>query len=627
MGHDDNKPEDDQDDSAFARDSAIGPPRPDDRAEEREGPPSGWEPDQWRDFKRGQWWYRWKVDAPHRLDMPPVLMLGHGAGLFWFVTAARELRSFTAGQLHGRGGLADLFAGDVRWAVRHYPSRNRDGDLTGRPNVPPLMEALIQACVAKGYYDGTQPFRSIGTWRGPEGKPVVHAGGRIFHDGKVWRPGEEIGGARYVLGPDRAAPAIEIEERFGDYAWAPLSLAGRHRIMADLDEWHWGSPEARELFAGKMWCDALGDWPRWKVHGFVRARAGSGKTILLQYVGAVLGGAAHPIQRTYSKTHLEELGKHKAMAILLEEAEGDPGEEAARLAQIYKLLLLLSDEGATGGRFKREIDLHGPVTMVATLTDDWRTTVASRVVLFELRSLLSRTGHAMASPEAIEAMMVAAREASAGFRAATLAGLDTFNANLALARARILDLGGDARDADTVGHLIAGHATMVLDRVMDEDEVGALDRFKPWILTLQNKVDGIDDATELLMTLLGLPAQNWRGGDQLTIGQLIARGREDDGSDFRRALLPYGLRLEKLPLETWKSAWLAVAHRHPGLDRLLSDYPKYQGLRRSQILSELTINGESAAKPTDRPLRFAGPQSRGLLIDPRLLPEEDDDNS
>ncbi len=622
----DDKP-DDLDEADFALDSDYAPPREDGR----EGPPESWQRQGWRDFGRGQWWWRWREGHPHRLDMPPVLMLGHAAGLYWFVTAARELRSFTSGQLHGRGGLADLFAGDVRWAARHYPARDRDGNPTGRPNVAPLMEALIAGCIRAGYYDGTQPFRSIGTWRGPEGRPVVHVGGLIFFDGRLYRPGEQIGDARYVLGPDRAAPAHAPDDR-GGYDWTPVDVEARHRIMGDLDEWHWDTAEARELFAGKLWCDVLGDLPRWKVHGFVRARASSGKTTLLQYASALLGAAAHPIQRTYSKTHLEELGKHKALAILLEEAEGEQGEEAQRMQQIFKLLLLLSDDGATGGRFNREIDLHGPVTLVATLTDDWRTTIKSRVVLLELRSLKSRTGHPLASLATIEAMTEAARRLSAGFRAAALASFGTFNANLALARARILELGGDTRDADTLGHLIAGHATMTLGRAMTEDEVGELERFKPWIVSLQSQLDGIDDATEFLMTLLALPASNWRGGDQLTIGQLVARAREDDGSDYRRALLPYGLRLERRSYvdgttEPWKAAWLAVAHRHAGLDRLLSDYPKYQGLRRSQILSELTIAGEPAAKPADRPLRFAGPQSRALLIDPRLLPNKEDDNS
>lgn len=622
----DDKP-DDLDEADFALDSDYAPPREDGR----EGPPDGWERPSWRDFTRGQWWYRWREDRPHVLDQPPILVLGHRAGEYWFVTRARELRAFTSGQLHGRGGLADLFAGDVRWAVRHYMAYDREKKPTGRPNVPRLMEALIDACVAKGYYDGTQPFRSIGTWL-EDGQPLVHAGGRIFHKGRFHQPGEQIGRARYVLGPDRAAPAHEELQDGEAWEWSPLDLDGRHTIMAHLDEWHWDSPEARELAAGKLWCDALGDAVRWKVHGFIRARAGAGKTTFLQYLSALLGSAAHPIQRTYSKARLEEIGAHTALAILLEEAEGDPGEEAQRLAQIFKLLLLLSDEGATGGRFNRQIDLHGPVTLVATLTDAWRTTIKSRVVLLELRSLKSRTGHTLLSPEEVAAITDQARRLSPAFRAAALASFDLFHENLKLARARILALGGDSRDADTLGHLAAGYATMTLGRTMTEDEIGALDRFTPWITTLRDQADGVDDATECLNTIFGLPAENWRGGDRLTVGQLVAGARTElgDSDIYRRALMPYGLRLDRRrladnTLERWDQAWLAIANRHPGLDKLLRDYPQYQGLKRSQILEELKIGAERAVQPTERPMRFAGPQSRGLLIDPRLLPSEEDD--
>ncbi len=614
--------EQDIDEDDFARD-AIDPQRSDGKS----GPPDGWERPSWRDYARGEWWYRWREDAPHRPDPPPVLMLGHGAGLYWFVTKARELRSFSAGQLHGRGGLADLFAGDVRWAVRHFPSFDREGNPTKRPNTPTLMEALISRCVAKGYYDGTQPFRSIGTWRGPDDAPVVHAGGRIFFDGHVYQPGELIGEARYVLGPDRTAPAHVLKER-GRFEWLPADQAACHTVMAHLDEWHWAEPEARELFAGGLWCDMLGDALRWKTHKFVRASKGSGKSTLLRYISALLGGAAHPIQRTYSKARLEEQGAHTALAILLEEAEGDPGHDADRMKAIFQLLLLLSDEGAVGGRFKRDIDLHGPVTMVATLTDDWRGTIKTRIVLLELRALKDHVGHDLMPLEAIEAMVSRAHEISAGLRARVLSlkADGTFDKNLVLARDRVIDLGGDSRDGDTLGHMIAGWATMVLGRVLDEDEIGALARFEPWITTLQDSEDGGDDATELLNVLLGLPAQNWRGGDQLTIGQLVARARLTENADMRRALLPYGLRLEKMPNETWEQAWLAVANKHPGLDRLFADYPQYRGGKRAQILSELKVGGELAAKPSVRPLRFAGPQSRALLIDPRLLPSRKDDD-
>lgn len=596
------------------------------RDDGRPGPPDGWERESWRDYARGEWWYRWKPGQPHRPDPPPVLMLGHRGGEYFFVTASREMRSFTSGQLHGRGGLADLFAGDVRWAVRHFPAFDREGKPTRRPNTQPLMEALILRCVAKGYYDGSQPFRSIGAWLDHDtGLPVLHAGGRIFFDGAIYQPGELIGQARYVLGPDRVAPAHEIHGR-GGFKWLPADQVVCHAVMGHLDEWHWATPEERELFAGGLWCDMLGDALRWKTHKFIRARRGSGKSTLLLYISALLGGAAHPIQRTYSKTHLEEVGKHTALAILLEEAEGDPGQDADRLKAIFQLMLLLSDIGATGGRFKRDIDLHGPVTMAATLTDDWRATIRTRVVLLELRSLKDRMEHDVLPPDAIEALISRAHEYSPGLRARALHLFDLFGENLALAREQVMKLGGDSRDGDTLGHLIAGWATMTLGRRLNEDEIGELARFKPWIVTLQDEVDGVDDATELLNVLLGLPAQNWRGGDQLTIGQVVARARVPENADFRRALLPYGLRMEKLPRESWEQAWLAVANKHPGLDRLFSDYPQYRGGKRAQILGELKFGGELAAKPSDRPLRFAGPQSRALLIDPRLLPRVADDN-
>lgn len=105
----------------------------------------------------------------------------------------------------------------------------------------------------------------------------------------------------------------------------------------------------------------------------------------------------------------------------------------------------------------------------------------------------------------------------------------------------------------------------------------------------------------------------------MTIGQLVARGLEPNDSISRRALLPYGLRLVKLPDESWSQAWLAVANRHPGLDRLFDSYPKYQGGRRAQILKELR-RGTDVAKPTEGAVRFAGPQSRALLVPPSLLP-------
>ncbi len=46
------------------------------------------------------------------------------------------------------------------------------------------------------------------------------------------------------------------------------------------------------MFIGGLFCDMLGDAPKWKPHRFVRAPAGSGKSTLLEFARALLGRAA-----------------------------------------------------------------------------------------------------------------------------------------------------------------------------------------------------------------------------------------------------------------------------------------------------------------------------------------------
>jgi hypothetical protein len=117
----------------------------------------------------------------------------------------------------------------------------------------------------------------------------------------------------------------------------------------------------------------------------------------------------------------------------------------------------------------------------------------------------------------------------------------------------------------------------------------------------------------------------WRSGERRTIGQLIAMGRTDEteSAECRRALLSNGMRLEKHENETWTQAWLAVANKHPGLDKLLTGYSAYQGPKRSQVLGQLrrVVQGvEHKAQRSTTPLRFAGVQSRYLLVPPLFLP-------
>lgn len=615
--------DDDQLAQAFAADSDYAPPREDGA----KGPPAGWKWPSWFSARELTWYWNDREDAP------PVTPLGYRDGVYWFVTAVGEIRQFSSGQLHGRGGLTDLFSGNLWWPLKHFRKWDLDkNDWTGGLQRERCIAALIRACILAGYYDGTAPHRSIGTWRGPDGLPVVHAGDRIFHDGRVFVPGATIGDAIYVVGGARQAPSYERRDG-SSFDWIPASLGDCLTVAAHLDEWHWHDPDpdsagaTRDLYLGGLWCDMLGAAPAWRPHKFVQAPAGSGKSTLLKYTRALLGGAAHPIQRSYSKAFLEQTFSTTAAAFLLDEMESDT--DGGRVRHLLELVRLLSDDGAFGGRGTtsgqaRSFDVHGSVTMVATVTEDWRPQDRSRIVFLELRRFLDRPGQAPASPETIAANIEAAGRLSPGLRARAIATWDLFQENLTLARARVLELGGSPRDADQLGHLIAGWATATADEPMDADTVGALERFKPFILTITDADDQVDDPARLFNTLLGLPMPVYRGGTPLTVGQVIAAARDPDtGYDMRAALKPVGLQLQRLEGESWPEAWLAIANAHPGLDKLLADYPQWRGAKRLQILKQLRLRHGGVMyepKPSDRPLRFAGPQTRALLLPPQILP-------
>lgn len=599
--------EQEEDSDDFSVDSDYGEPHA------NGGPPEGWALPSFYDRKSKEWFWWGKPDPC------PVTPLGFQRGECFLVTAAREIRKFKSSQMHGRGGLEDLFAGAMWWPLKHFRKWDAaEKKLVGGLQGKRCITVLQDLCIRAGFFDDSRPHRGVGTWRGPDDRPVVHAGDRIFDDASatVLEPGSTLGDALYVIGAPRQAPSNMARDR-RHFDWNPAALSDCHMVAAHLDQWQWSDAQARDLFLGGLWCDMLGDAPLWKPHRFVRAPAGSGKSHLLRWAKALLGGSAHQVVKTYSRAYLEDHFGHTACALLLDEAESDT--EAERVKKIVDLLLLLSDDGAKGGRFQREIDLHGTVTMVATLAEDWKATIRSRVAYLELRPLKDP-----APTEALLAMIEQAVELSPRLRARAIARWDLFQENLRRVRLKILAMGGSPRDGDQYGHLLAGWGCMTSDKPFDEDDLRDLERFEPWILALADARDGTDDPSELWNVLMGLPGESWMGGERLTIGQMVARGRLEDNHEMRRKLLAYGLRFQRVQAEKFETAWLAVANKHPGLDRLFGDYPQYKGGKRTQILSGLrrqVAGGQWAeVKPSEVPLRFAGPQSRALLVPPELLP-------
>lgn len=603
------------------------------REDGRPGPPDDWPLPSWYSVQDKDWWRL--GPSGWRRDPCPVRPLGAVDGQYVFVTAFGEIRRWTSGQLHGRGGLPDLFGGSMWWPLQHFRKFNHEKKvLTGGLQQQVCASRLMRWCIdVGGYYDESRPAHSIGTWRDDDGRPIVHTGDRVFHDGQVFDPGVKIGDAVYVIGPRREAPS-NVEGDRGEFAWEPGPAELGRAVGGHLGEWAWSTPESQDLFQGALHCNMLGSWIAWLPHIFVEAPYSSGKTLLLKYARTLLGGASHDIQRNYTRAHFEQNFEGTALCFPVDETEND--SEPDRIRKIIEFVRLLSDDGATGGRGTasgkgRKIDVHGAMLMAATMTEEWLPQDRSRITLLELRSFRDRPDHPPAPPETITGMFKAAAAISPRLRARALATADLFQRNLRAAREAILKMGGIPRDADQLGHLIAGWRTMTSDQPFDPEGHEDLTRFRPHIVSLQEAEDGEDEPNELLNLIFGLAPNAWESGSRPTIGQMIAAAREPNGDIAREKLLPYGLRLERRRDESWKEAWLLIANKHPGLDELLHKYPRYQGKKRSTVLKQLRTIFEGVewrAVPSggeQSRLRFAGMQSRYLQIPPVFLPSKEEE--
>ena len=200
------------------------------------------------------------------------------------------------------------------------------------------------------------------------------------------------------------------------------------------------------------------------------------------------------------------------------------------------------------------------------------------------------------------------------------------------ARGRIAELGGTARDGNQLGHLLAGWWTLTSDDAATEAMLDDVTRFTRWIISLTDAEDGLDPATQCWNRLLSADARLWRAGDSLTVGQVIARAREiDNGQSSRNALAAMGLRL--LPASphdrnpSWPEADMGIANNHAGLEEIFRG-TEWGGGRWADTFSDLEFRelDGTMTRPTHiGPVRYAGAQSRGVLIPARFLPSIKDE--
>jgi hypothetical protein len=488
---------------------------------------------------------------------------------------------------------------------------------------------MMRACFDKGIFSDSVELRLAGTWRGPAGRPVVHAGDVLIRDGELLPAGTELGTPLYVIAGKRARPALEKiptgEVGAGGTRYAPASTAVGNELVGVLLNWAYEHERSAELVAGYVAAAVYGDATVWRPHMFLRARPGAGKSTLLRCIKAALGGAAHEVLTSYSGPYITQQFAGQSGAILLDENESD--SEQKRMVGVTEIVRLLSDQGGVhGGRGSpggqaRNINVRGAVCMAATVRGQWKQADRSRITVIELEKF-EREGRAGATPEEIEALIARVGQWSAGLRARMLAHWDLYQENLRRVRKRIIELGGTVRDGNQLGHLIAGWWTLTSDTEADDTMLDDVAHFTRWITTLSDLDEGTDTATECWSHLLGARADSWRGGDNLTVGQVIARAREESNTDHRRSLLGMGLRLLPYAGEPWSQADLAIANKHPGLEIIFRG-TDYAGSKWAEILRDLEFLNDDGSRmkvTSVGPIRYGGPKPRGLQVPAAVLP-------
>ncbi len=534
----------------------------------------------------------------------PVTPLGHGGGVYFYLSKHRELRAVSAAK-HTARVLESLYDGDVAWLEAHFRRTDRRGHLAGY-DLDRACQWQFRECAKRGFLDPWRQVRGPGAWRG-EGGLVIHAGDRLIlvKDGArvVMPSGQRRGEHIYVAAPAETMPAD-----------APATTEDARDLYDLLESWRWRAPRDAPLLllgwvAAAFVCGAL--W--WRSHVWITGETGSGKTWLLRLVGEVLGSL---MRKSPGST---EAGVRQTLAgaarpLLLDEMEAAAhGAKAAAIIDLARIAS--SDEGGDVWRGSPEGEasrwpiratfLFGSILHPAFLPQD-----ASRTCVLELDELevVAERGAGIAAR--------IARMAALGPRlySRVVLGWPRFQANLLTYQATIARLGRSARAGDQIGVLLAGAETMLSDAAVDAATALARCQELDFEAVIQRAPER--DCELALTHLMTAPIGDWRGGRRRTVGEIIEKALCEDGAGERQDLQAVGLKLLTADNTEWLKVkrgepptWLAVANQHTGLEEI------FAATRWGSAVWGQALRRLPGAKAAGRTMRFAGsPCVRHVLL-------------
>lgn len=438
-----------------------------------------------REIAPGQW--RWTPDGTREDGLPtgcPVTPLGWDDEGFWFLSARRNV--FCLKENAGKGNIDALFAPYGAYLAWAWPRMTGKGDnrrASGNFEAEEVRQDLFAACSDAGAYDPMNRVRGRGAWRSEDGRGlIVHMGDMMLTPGasgraELRRPGVYEGKA-YPVGPALPAPGAHGADWPGIEDFASPGLA----LMEDYQSWLWmrGDVDAR-LMLGWTACAMVGGALRWRPYVFASGDQGAGKSTLIEYTQAVLGGK-DALLRSEDATEAgvaQTLGLSSVPVLLDElepEADNTKAEQMVRMARRASSGASRMRGGADGNSTEtivRSCILFAAINMPTMGDQDWAR-MASLVMSPFPEGAKRKSGldlvKAAALGRALHRQMIDWFDARR--RDAQLGDFDDLTEAV---REALKEHGGhNDRGADTFGFLLAGYWAATQTEMPDMAELKAL---------------------------------------------------------------------------------------------------------------------------------------------------------
>lgn len=545
----------------------------------------------------------------------PVQPLGQVGGKYYFLTARGELTEMSAKDLSSRAHLVGLVSGAsdaLGWLARIGPPKNARDSIF---NVIAVADKLMAACSALPLFDAAVSVRHYGTWRGPSAAPVVHTGEQVLCRHADDRVGKMIGRALYPAVPSRAAPG-ENPAAQSDLEWVCARL-GRF--------WNWQNETDAAVLIGFIGQAALGQYPQWRSHMWIKGKLGCGKSTLLRIVSALLGGMSSGVRKGGTAAAVRQTTNRMAITRIFDEAESDG---SGQMEAIVALFRLMSD--ADGAQVERgtsdhagiRFGLYGAGLMASIIPGIMTPADRSRFVILNLGP---QTGDNSPEDTALlldELERDAAALGPAIWRRMVDLAEHRWDSAFRIYSSLVQGLGATSRTGDTIGAILAGWDLMLYDSPLADPVRGALDaeRISAAKAIAQPLIDAAVEAEEegegdrCLNALFAFLIPKDHGG-HISTAELLERCVGDPGPPDAtdRALLGrIGLRV--MPGDAGTRALFVANGQNSLLDRALAGTRWRAGGHRAALD---TLDGVAASP---KPQRVAGRMRRGLIVPARYLP-------